>query len=84
VVRQKVTLKFMLEETVKELQASDIKGLSVVMNDYGLEYNRYGYGGKYSYNSEKDNVKRKIFPQLQKDKVKTKILPQSQKDKVKK
>jgi len=54
------------------------------MNDYGSEYNRYGYGGKYSYNLEKDKVKRKRFPQLQKGKIKSKILPQLLKDKVKK
>jgi len=83
VVREKITLKYLLEDTVKELLTSDVKSLSVVMNDYGSEYNRFGYGGKYSYTSEKDNVKRKVFP-LQKDKVRTKILPQSLKDKVKK
>lgn len=80
VVRQKVTLKFLLEETVKELQASDIKGLSVVMNDYGPEYNRYGYGGKYSYNYDRDKAKWKIFPQQQKDRAKR--FQQPKKDKV--
>ena len=84
VVRQKTTLKYMLEDTIKELRTSDIKGLSVIMNDYGPEYNRYGYGGKYSYNSEKDKVKWKIFPQQKKDKEKSKVSPQPQKNKVKK
>jgi tyrosine-protein kinase Etk/Wzc len=84
IVRQKITLKFMLEDTIKELLASDIKGLSVVMNDYGPEYNRYGYGGKYSYNSEKEKPKWKIFQQKKKNNVKSKISLQSQKDKVKK
>jgi capsular exopolysaccharide synthesis family protein len=82
VVRQKTTLKYMLEDTIKELRTSDIKGLSVIMNDYGPEYNRYGYGGKYSYNSEKDKVKRKIFPQQKKDKIKSNTDPQPEKDKV--
>jgi tyrosine-protein kinase Etk/Wzc len=58
VVRPKTTLKYLLEDTIKELQSSDIKSLSVVMNDYGPEYNRLGYGGKYSYNYEKDKVKK--------------------------
>jgi capsular exopolysaccharide synthesis family protein len=84
VVRQKVTLKYLLEDTIKELESSDVKGLSVVMNDYGPEYNRFGYGGKYSYNSEKDKAKWKLFPLLKKHEVKRKLIPESQKDKVKK
>ena len=83
VVRQKVTLKYMLEETIKELRISDIKGLSVIMNDYGPEYNRYGYGGKYSYNAEKDKVRWKIFPQLNKDKARSEVITRTQKEKLK-
>jgi capsular exopolysaccharide synthesis family protein len=58
IVRQKITLKDLLEDTVKELKSSDINSLSVVMNDYGPEYKRYGYGGKYSYNYGKDKAKK--------------------------
>jgi capsular exopolysaccharide synthesis family protein len=49
VVRQNMTLKDLLEDTVKELKISDIKSLSVAINDLGLEYKRYSYGGKYGY-----------------------------------
>jgi capsular exopolysaccharide synthesis family protein len=53
VVRQNMTLKDLLENTIKELKLSDIKSLSVVVNDLGPDDNRYRYGGKYGYHYEK-------------------------------
>jgi capsular exopolysaccharide synthesis family protein len=49
VIRQNMTLKDLLENTIKEIKTSDIKSLSVALNDLGLEYKRYSYGGKYVY-----------------------------------
>jgi capsular exopolysaccharide synthesis family protein len=43
IVRQNMTLKNLLENTVKELKISDIHRISIILNDLGPEYNRYGY-----------------------------------------
>ena len=53
IVRQNITLKDQLENTVKELKLSDIKSLSIVVNDLGPEFNRYGYDARYSYSKAK-------------------------------
>lgn len=50
IVRQNLTLKNLLKSTVEELRISDIKSLSIVVNDLSHEYKRYGYSEKY-YNS---------------------------------
>jgi capsular exopolysaccharide synthesis family protein len=47
IVRQNMTLKDLLEINLKELKISDMKSLSIVVNDLGPEYKRYGYGGRY-------------------------------------
>jgi capsular exopolysaccharide synthesis family protein len=47
IVRQNRTQKYALENTVKELKISDIKSISIVVNDLGPESKRYGYGGRY-------------------------------------
>jgi capsular exopolysaccharide synthesis family protein len=52
-VRQNITLKDLLENTVKELKFSDIKSLSVVVNDLRSDDKRYGYSERYKYNFEK-------------------------------
>jgi tyrosine-protein kinase Etk/Wzc len=49
IVRQNLTLKNLLKNSTIELKTSDIKSLSIVVNDLGPEYKRYGYGGKYGY-----------------------------------
>jgi tyrosine-protein kinase Etk/Wzc len=58
IVRQNITLKDQLENTIRELKLSDIKNLSIVVNDLGPEFNRYGYGGKYGYHYEKVKSKK--------------------------
>ncbi len=57
IVRQNMTLKDLLESTLKELKISDIKSISIVVNDLGPDYNRYGYGGSYSYSFNKEKSK---------------------------
>jgi tyrosine-protein kinase Etk/Wzc len=49
IVRQNKSLKYLLERTIKDLQVSDIKNVSLVVNDISLEKKGYGYGGKYGY-----------------------------------
>jgi capsular exopolysaccharide synthesis family protein len=49
IVRQNMTLKDLLEYTVNELRARDIKSISLLVNNLGPKYKRYGYRGKYSY-----------------------------------
>jgi len=58
IVRQNITLKDQLENTIKELKLSDIKSLSVVVNDLGPEYEHYSYGGRYRYNDRKEKRKK--------------------------
>ena len=41
----------MFERTVKDLQISEIKGASLVINDIGSDGKGYGYGYGYGYNN---------------------------------
>jgi tyrosine-protein kinase Etk/Wzc len=50
IVSKNMTLKYLIENAVKEIKTSDIKSISVVVNDLGSEYKRYGYVGRYGYN----------------------------------
>jgi capsular exopolysaccharide synthesis family protein len=50
IVRQNMTLKDLLDNTVKELKISDIKSISIVVNDLGPRYKPYG---KYAYSYNK-------------------------------
>jgi hypothetical protein len=45
-----MTLKDLLDNTVKELKISDIKSISIVVNDLGPRYKPYG---KYAYSYNK-------------------------------
>jgi tyrosine-protein kinase Etk/Wzc len=49
IVRQNMTQKDIFENTINELKNSDIKSLSLLVNDLGPEYKRYRYYGKYVY-----------------------------------
>jgi hypothetical protein len=41
-----MTLKDLLEDTANELRTGNIKSISLLVNDLGPEYKRYGYSGK--------------------------------------
>ena len=66
VVRQNLTFKDLLADTVKDLKNSNIKGLSLLINDVITNGRRYGYGGKYryTYNNEKSKNGVKKSPSL--------------------
>jgi tyrosine-protein kinase Etk/Wzc len=59
IVRQKVTLKTVLENTLNELKLTNLTSLSVVVNDLGPDDNRYRYSGKYGYHYEDKKDKNK-------------------------
>jgi capsular exopolysaccharide synthesis family protein len=50
IVRQNMTLKDLLKNTANELKTIDIKSISLLVNDLGSEYKRYGYSGSYGHN----------------------------------
>ena len=50
IARQKMTLKDVLNNTIKEVRISDIRSVSIVMNDVLPEYRIHGYMVKYSCN----------------------------------
>jgi tyrosine-protein kinase Etk/Wzc len=49
IVRQNKALKDLLESTVKELEISSIKSISLVVNDLGTDDKHFGYGRRYGY-----------------------------------
>jgi tyrosine-protein kinase Etk/Wzc len=55
VIRQNLTIKDLLSDTLKDLKASNVKSLSLVMNDIFPDGRPYRYGGIYnhSYNNRK-------------------------------
>ena len=54
VVRPGKTLKGMLERTLREINVSDMKGVSLVINDIQSDTNHYDYGEKYGYTKSKE------------------------------
>ena len=54
VVRPGHTLRDMLEITLNEINTSQIKGVSLVINDIQSDSKHYGYGEKYGYVSPKE------------------------------
>jgi capsular exopolysaccharide synthesis family protein len=61
VVRPGKTLRDMLEITLKEINTSDAKGVSLVINDIQSNNKNYGYGEKYGYTSDKNQPKKYLF-----------------------
>jgi capsular exopolysaccharide synthesis family protein len=61
VVRYEKTLKDVLEKTVNELKTSDIKSISLVINDLPFDEKHYGYGGRYGYIKNPEKNKDKII-----------------------
>jgi tyrosine-protein kinase Etk/Wzc len=61
VVRPGQTLRDMFENTVNEINASHIKGVSLVINDIKSDSKHYGYGEKYGYTTDKGRSKKYLF-----------------------
>jgi tyrosine-protein kinase Etk/Wzc len=55
IVRPKKTFKDVFEKTVNEIKISNLKGLSLVMNDIQSDSKHYGYGEKYGYANDSMN-----------------------------
>jgi capsular exopolysaccharide synthesis family protein len=60
VVRPGQTLRDMLGTTLSEISISKIKGMSLIINDIQSD-NKYTYGDKYGYTSEKEIPTRFMF-----------------------
>ena len=60
VVRPDYGLRDVFENTIKEINAARVRGLSLVINDVKSDLKKYGYGEKYGYTSEKE-ARRKSF-----------------------
>jgi len=58
VVRTKKTERDIFENTLNELNSSNIKGISLVINDIQSDNKRYSYGDKYGYTSDKERSKK--------------------------
>lgn len=58
VVRPKVTLKKMLEGTLRDMVQNQIKGISIVVNDATIESKQYVYGDKFGYTYDKKRKKK--------------------------
>ena len=59
VVRPGLTLRYMLGNTLNEINISETKGLSIVINDIQSD-SKFSYGEKYGYTNDKQRSKR--FP----------------------
>ena len=59
VVRQNFTFKNLLEGTLNELKITNVKSLSLLVNDIDHNGKFYGYEGKYGYGYKKGNKKGK-------------------------
>ena len=60
IVRQNKTFKDLLESTLKELEISSQKSISLVVNDLGPDDKHFGYGQKYRYNYQEEQSKKII------------------------
>jgi tyrosine-protein kinase Etk/Wzc len=71
VVRPGKTLRDMLGMTLREINISGTKGMSLVINDIQSDNSKYVYGEKFGYNN--DNLKPKRFQFLRRKAKKQKI-----------
>ncbi len=55
IVRQDMTPKNLLENTLKDITFSEFKSVSIIVNDIKTIENKYTYGGKYGYKHHKAN-----------------------------
>jgi tyrosine-protein kinase Etk/Wzc len=61
VVRPRKTLRDMFEITLKEINNSGMKGVSLVVNDVQSNSKYHGYGEKYGYTSDMERSKKNFF-----------------------
>jgi tyrosine-protein kinase Etk/Wzc len=61
VVRPRKTLRDMFEITLKEINNSGMKGVSLVVNDIQSNSKYHGYGEKYGYTSDMERSKKNYF-----------------------
>jgi len=61
VVRSGHTLRDMFENTLNDISANNMKGVSLVINDIQSDSMHYGYGEKYGYTSEKKHSRMNFF-----------------------
>jgi tyrosine-protein kinase Etk/Wzc len=61
VVRPEKTLKDMFGITLREINMSNTRGLSLVINDIQSDSRHYVYGEKYGYTSDNERPKRFMF-----------------------
>ncbi len=57
IVRQKVTFKDLFENTIRDLNGSNVKNLCLVVNDIDTDDRGYGYGIKYGYTYRQAKIK---------------------------
>lgn len=53
VIRQNHTIRDIFINTINDLKLSNVKSLSLIVNDIMLNDRRYGYGGRYTYRNQK-------------------------------
>lgn len=61
VTRPGKTLRDMLENTLHEINTSNIKGVGLVINDIQVDGKTYGYGSKYGYTNDKGKSRKRMF-----------------------
>jgi capsular exopolysaccharide synthesis family protein len=82
VIRAEKTLKYNLNRTINEMRTSDIKSISLVINDLTNGDKRYGYGGNYGYTSKSEpDFKTKLFQYVKLKKVNSKKLSSNKNNK---
>lgn len=70
IARNGHTLRDIFEETLKEIRASQMKGLSLVINDVRSDRKHYGYGEKFGYTKDNEKSARRIFRKKSREKMK--------------
>jgi len=61
IIRSDKTLRNIFEKTIAEISNSNVKGISLVINDISLKKTHYGYGERYGYTDEASK-RFKLFP----------------------
>lgn len=61
VVRPRKTIREMFIKTINEISISNLKGLSLVINDIKSDSKHYGYGEKYGYQNDTKQPKKRLF-----------------------